>query len=80
MRRLLNEYASLPKYIREHIAKNVEMNILNDVCETSNIVIFRISNQLYKVAPFKVISNFESTYFYLIGIDLSSKELKPISM
>lgn len=80
VRRLLNEYANLPQYVRENVAKTEEAIKLHNACREQNVVYFFVSGHEYKLAPFNLVTNREETYTYLIGIDLNSKKLKPISI
>lgn len=80
IRRLLNEYASLPQCVRENIAKREEAIKLHTACTEKNVIYFFVSGHEYKLAPFDLVINREETYTYLIGIDLNSKKQKPISI
>lgn len=80
IRRLLNEYASLPQYLRENVAKRQEVIKLHTACVEKHVVYFYVSNHEHMIAPFNLVRNREETYGYLIGIDLNSKKLKPVSI
>ena len=80
IRRLLNEYAYLPQYIREYIAKRDEFIKLKKSCIKNKIVIFYVSGKKFKVAPYKLQPSFEESYNYLLGIDLNSKNKSTLSI
>lgn len=80
IRRLLNEYAYLPQYVRENVIKRKEYIELDEASASGNIVVIHFSGTEKRIAPFKLATNLEETFNYLLGLDLESKELKPISI
>ncbi len=80
IRKLLNEYAYLPQYVRESVAKRSEVIDLSAACENGRVVVFKTRNKEHRIAPYRIIRNFEETFSYLLGLDMESKGLKPISI
>lgn len=80
IRSLINKYVHLPQFLREILVNKDEYKILNDACDNKNIVYFKVNDKEFKLAPYSLVINNEETFVYLIGLDLNSKKLNPISI
>lgn len=80
IRKILNEYVSLPQYVRENIIKRAETFAINEAIGNNKIVFINVSGVEYYIAPFALIENNEETFSYLIGLDVTSKKNSPITV
>lgn len=74
LRSILNEYASLPQYVRENIIKRYELATIRECIETNRTLIFKTGNVERRIAPWNILLSRFEKFEYLVGLDLNSKK------
>ena len=80
IRSLINKYVHLPQFLREILVNRDAFRKLKDACDNNNIIYFKVTDKEFKLVPYNLVINNEETFSYLIGLDLNSKKLNPISI
>lgn len=74
LRSILNEYASLPQYVRENIIKRYELFKIRECIDGHRTLVFKTGTVERRIAPWNILFSRFERFEYLVGLDLNSKK------
>lgn len=79
-RSITNEYLSLPPSDRERLLRKDMYNNLCVICETGHHITCHVSGHECNIIPYALVPSKEMACYYLLGFDLDSRDMNPVSI